>query len=266
MLQLSNLELTDFVDAEIQQNPLLDGASATAEEAPPAGDAADGRRSNRRRRPCPKTLVRTISLPMRPSIGTPQRGPKATARSISAASRRPGAAATARSAATTARGFEQTAARPRTLREHVLEQIGTDLGGPGRPADRPAPARSARRNRLSARRARRRGAAARLRPGAGRGGAGRGSSNSIPAGVFARDLPECLALQLRDRNRLDPAMQALLDHLPLLAARNIAGADAGVPGRCRGRGRDDRARSNRSTRARASPSIRRWRSRSCPTS
>ncbi len=42
-----------------------------------------------------------------------------------------------------------------------------------------------------------------------------------PAGVFARSLPECLALQLRDRNRLDPAMQALLDNLPLLAARNI---------------------------------------------
>ena len=42
-----------------------------------------------------------------------------------------------------------------------------------------------------------------------------------PPGVFARDLPECLALQLRDRNRLDPAMQALLDNLPLLASRNI---------------------------------------------
>jgi len=34
-------------------------------------------------------------------------------------------------------------------------------------------------------------------------------------------LPECLALQLRDRNRLDPAMQRLLDNLPLLAARNV---------------------------------------------
>jgi RNA polymerase sigma-54 factor len=41
-----------------------------------------------------------------------------------------------------------------------------------------------------------------------------------PPGVFARSLPECLALQLRDRNRLDPAMQALLDNLPLLASRN----------------------------------------------
>jgi len=41
-----------------------------------------------------------------------------------------------------------------------------------------------------------------------------------PPGVFARDLAECLALQLRDRDRLDPAMQALLANLPLLAARN----------------------------------------------
>jgi RNA polymerase sigma-54 factor len=40
-----------------------------------------------------------------------------------------------------------------------------------------------------------------------------------PAGVFARNLKECLALQLREKGRLDPAMQTLLDHLDLLAAR-----------------------------------------------
>src|SRR5262245_57536396 len=38
-----------------------------------------------------------------------------------------------------------------------------------------------------------------------------------PPGVFARDLAECLALQLRDRDRLDPAMACLLQHLDLLA-------------------------------------------------
>ena len=43
-----------------------------------------------------------------------------------------------------------------------------------------------------------------------------------PAGIFARSLKECLALQLRERNRLDPCMQALLDNLPLLAARNLS--------------------------------------------
>jgi RNA polymerase sigma-54 factor len=43
-----------------------------------------------------------------------------------------------------------------------------------------------------------------------------------PPGVFARSLKECLALQLRERNRLDPAMAALLEHLDLLAKRDIA--------------------------------------------
>lgn len=40
-----------------------------------------------------------------------------------------------------------------------------------------------------------------------------------PAGVFARDLAECLALQLRERNRYDPAMARLLENLDLVAKR-----------------------------------------------
>lgn len=43
-----------------------------------------------------------------------------------------------------------------------------------------------------------------------------------PAGILARDLPECLALQLKDRNRLDPAMAKLLDHLDRLAKHDYA--------------------------------------------
>ncbi|TNE42359.1 MAG: RNA polymerase sigma-54 factor [Alphaproteobacteria bacterium] len=42
-----------------------------------------------------------------------------------------------------------------------------------------------------------------------------------PAGVLARDLPECLRLQLEERNRFDPAMEALLNNLELLARRKI---------------------------------------------
>ena len=38
-----------------------------------------------------------------------------------------------------------------------------------------------------------------------------------PVGVFARSLAECLGVQLRDRNRLDPAMQTLLANLEWLA-------------------------------------------------
>ncbi|MEE9347649.1 MAG: RNA polymerase factor sigma-54 [Robiginitomaculum sp.] len=43
-----------------------------------------------------------------------------------------------------------------------------------------------------------------------------------PTGVLARDLAECLSLQLRERGELDAPMQALLDNLPLLAKRDMA--------------------------------------------
>jgi RNA polymerase sigma-54 factor len=43
-----------------------------------------------------------------------------------------------------------------------------------------------------------------------------------PVGVFAGNLKECLALQLKDKNHFDPAMAALLDHLPLVAKRDYA--------------------------------------------
>ena len=53
-----------------------------------------------------------------------------------------------------------------------------------------------------------------------------------PTGIFARNLAECLQVQLAEQNRLDPAMQALLAHLDLLARRDmralgeICGVDA----------------------------------------
>ena len=53
-----------------------------------------------------------------------------------------------------------------------------------------------------------------------------------PPGIFARDLKECLALQLRELDRLDPAMQAMLDNLDLLAKHDgsallkVCGVDA----------------------------------------
>jgi RNA polymerase sigma-54 factor len=43
-----------------------------------------------------------------------------------------------------------------------------------------------------------------------------------PPGVCARNLTECLAIQLKDRDRFDPAMRALVEHLDLLAKRDLA--------------------------------------------
>jgi RNA polymerase sigma-54 factor len=47
--------------------------------------------------------------------------------------------------------------------------------------------------------------------------------NFDPPGVCARNLTECLAIQLKERDRFDPAMEALVGHLDLLAKRDLAG-------------------------------------------
>lgn len=53
-----------------------------------------------------------------------------------------------------------------------------------------------------------------------------------PPGVCARGLPECLALQLKEKNRFDPCMERLLENLDLIAAcdfqrlRKLCGVDA----------------------------------------
>ncbi|MEA2872442.1 MAG: polymerase sigma-54 factor [Hyphomicrobiales bacterium] len=42
-----------------------------------------------------------------------------------------------------------------------------------------------------------------------------------PPGVCARNLSECLTIQLKEQNRFDPAMQALVAHLELVARRDL---------------------------------------------
>ena len=43
-----------------------------------------------------------------------------------------------------------------------------------------------------------------------------------PCGVFARDLRECLILQLQEQDRCDPAMAAMIENLQLLAVHDLA--------------------------------------------
>jgi RNA polymerase sigma-54 factor len=47
-----------------------------------------------------------------------------------------------------------------------------------------------------------------------------------PVGVGARDIAECLGLQLKAKDRLDPVMQSLLTRLDLVARRDITGLTA----------------------------------------
>jgi RNA polymerase sigma-54 factor len=218
MLQLSNLELSEFVDTEIEQNPLLERQEGgEAPSAEPAGGAAPE---------------------LGPEPGLPEDFPGAHAEAVehwhAASGTEEGDGSSDRTgdpqvwqggngnaAGAERSGLDQMAARPRTLREHLIEQIGADLADPG---DRVIALHlldlldeagylqdtiEAVAELLACDLARVEAVLARLQ-------------QCDPVGVFARDLRECLALQLRERNRLDAPMRILLDNLPLLAARNIA--------------------------------------------
>jgi RNA polymerase sigma-54 factor len=119
-------------------------------------------------------------------------------------------------------GVEDMAASGRSLREHLGEQIRLGFSDP---ADRLIAA-----------------ALLALVDGAGRLAAGDEALAAAlgceaprvaavrarmqrfdPVGMFCRDLRECLAVQLAEQDRLDPAMRALLDNLDLLAKRDRAG-------------------------------------------
>jgi len=217
MLQLSNLELNNFIDAELQQNPLLERREPTREEPLPGADTANGaEQSSTAALPegLAGDLAHDASEHWHAASGLEGDGSLNFAEEHQAWHGRNGALVT-----DDRPGLEHTAARPRTLREHVLEQIGTELS---HQADQLialhlldlldengyiSGALETVAAVLNCHPARVEEVLARLQ-------------QFDPAGIFARDLPECLALQLRDRNRLDPAMRALLDHLPLLAARN----------------------------------------------
>jgi RNA polymerase sigma-54 factor len=225
MLQLSNLELTDFIDGEIQQNPLLEQRERGLGEDTPGDHAGDAERTSAAA--VPEVLTGEFTLDAAEhwqpewaedgdrSIdfgGEPQHW-----RSYNGGLDGVGLL-----------GLDQTATRLRTLREHLLEQIGADLGDQG---DRVIAVHLL--DLLDENGYLRVDDDIHLRAGldgvARLLGCGVDRVESVlarlqqfdPAGVFARDLKECLTLQLRDRNRLDPAMQALLDHLPLVRDRNI---------------------------------------------
>jgi len=129
MLQLSNLELNNFVDAEIQQNPLLERREWTGDQAPPAGDAANGVEQ-----PATAALPEGLVNDLTPDAtehwhaasGVEGDGSFDLAEEPQAWRSRNGALGS-----NDRPGLEHTAARPRTLREHVLEQIGTDLSDQG---------------------------------------------------------------------------------------------------------------------------------------
>ena len=223
MLQLSNLELAEFVASEIEQNPLLEQAAPGAEEAPLAAEANEAAALE-------SAASEAMDGPSRDLVDDAVEHWRVVSGSEGDGTLDLGGEAAGDPSAWPLRSgsfdrdadrrFEQAASRPQTLREHLITQIGADLRDAG---DRVIAFHLL--DQLDE--------AGYLRTGLD------GAADRLgcppewvervlarlqefdPPGVFARDLPECLALQLRDRNRFDPAMQRLLENLTLLAARNV---------------------------------------------
>ncbi|MFC6490722.1 RNA polymerase factor sigma-54 [Nitratireductor sp. GCM10026969] len=212
LLQLTHAELEQFIDGEIERNPLLereDGADPAQEPGEPAQEAS-------------RNSAEAISERLDASLENlfpddPGRreviGPE-----LSAQWRSAGGAGI--SAADTEWDLEAIAAAPPSLREHVREQIAFAFE---EPADRLLAEELAEGLDEAGY------LAADLEEIAARTGAEADTFEAVlatcqgfdPPGLFARNLSECLALQLKARDRLDPAMRTLLDNLGLLAKRDF---------------------------------------------
>ena len=231
LLQLSNLDLADYVANEVEQNPLLehddgrnapdDGGPSTGDDTPAATDGMDADILGTDRLAAAETMATDNQAPLDadyenvwPDTDLTDHG---SAQSFS------------RSGQGGGNGFDsdefdvgQTLRADISLRDHLLGQVNTELSDP---VDRLIGAAMVElldetgylsedlettAERLGCSLTRAEAVLSRLQ-------------SFDPPGVFARSLAECLALQLADRDRLDPAMQAFLQHLDLFVRRDLQG-------------------------------------------
>jgi RNA polymerase sigma-54 factor len=225
LLQLSNLDLAAYVEEELERNPLLErderpdaeGADSPAAEAGADAGAADGNApldgAIENAGDFDTDLTNVYPDDLGPA-SEPRAPPLPDGESWQAAPSRQ----TARSEDYNLEAF---VAEERTLADHLLEQLGlqaedTALRAIGRALIDEIDEAGYMRGDLAEISARL-GAPMELAERA------LGLIQSFePTGVGARDLAECLCIQLRERDRLDPAMAALLDSLDLLARRDLA--------------------------------------------
>ena len=233
LLQMSNLDLAEYVAAEIERNPLLESAPAVPEERRGQRDGG-GEEAAPKARDTAEKLGSDTGAGAEETFDTGLENiyadeSRADAQNQSAAD---GAAAAEASAWSSVGGggsskfdapdydLESTLTSEITLREHLLNQLGLAASSPTvrviaanlieqiddtgyLKIDEAAVAA-----RLGADEADLAAAIALIQ-------------GFDPVGVGARTLAECIRLQLAELNRLDPAMATLVDNLEMLAKGQI---------------------------------------------
>jgi RNA polymerase sigma-54 factor len=240
LLQLPNLELSTFVEGELERNPLLERdetdetSSATAEAAPaaPKEDAGDTTgASSTASEPSGEVSDSDDWVDLEASTGASQTAdldaepqdmfPDSDSFTPGALKDSGWSGLTQGSSGGESSNLEAYVAEEKTLRDHLVEQLSLSFNDPPR--------------RLIGQH---------LIDMTDEAGYLRGGLDGLaerldaplelieetlavmqgfePCGVFARDLRECLTLQLRDLDRCDPAMAALIDNLHLLGMHDLA--------------------------------------------
>jgi RNA polymerase sigma-54 factor len=241
LLQLSNLELTDFVEQELERNPLLErdeGSEAAADADPGRGDADDGGGGDGLSDDGTAGDLAAVELDgVAPPNGNDLTGdanPLDTDYANAYTTDSPaesGLGAEMGLGSWNGRGgsfdsdemgIEQTASEDISLKDHLTGQLAVAVTDPVQRMigahlieslddagylSEPVPSIA---EKLGI------DAAAVVR-------VLRVIQSFDPTGVGARDLKECLALQLRERDRLDPLMQLFLERLDLLAKHDLDG-------------------------------------------
>lgn len=250
LLQMSSIDLTEFVETELAENPMLeredsnspdnhDGSGEAAPEAEDAGgDGPDGLEAidMKASEHVTEDQVNALDMENYDNVwdGEPAAEPK------SAVANEDGGSLSEWSTPVGSGGntqfensdysLEQTLSQDISLRDHLTEQIQMDIADPtdriialylldlldeaGRIPDELADAAE----RLGCELSRVENVLEKLQ-------------GLDPTGIFARDLAECWAIQLRELDRFDPAMEALLENIELLkqhdykALSKICGVD-----------------------------------------
>ncbi len=243
LLQLSNIELSEYVEQEIEQNPLLEKGDPEA-ESPPAETPEDGPSDaivDARQEAAGEgevsndgdlsaiDLTRNEDTLTTESEGALDVDYDNTFNNDSIADG-PGLGGGEQFSTTGSQGggsfegmdstLEQTLAEEETLRDHLLSQLSMDIQDPTQRL-------------IGVHLIDMLDEAGYLSIGTEQAAETLGCSfeqveqvlarmqKFTPSGIFARSLHECLALQLADNDRLDPAMMIFIDNLELLAARDL---------------------------------------------
>ena len=224
LLQLSNVELCSFVEAEVERNPLLESEAVAPEESPTEaprqkddedGDDGDGSGD---------WSAGEEAVPLNGAV--PHAGDAVSAPVLNGAEPDVGSWASLRQRTSNAFGGEESnledfVAAGRSLADHLTEQLHVVVTDPAVRL-------------IGAHLIHMVDEAGYLRGDLEELATKLGAPTSLiekaleqlqgfdPPGVMARDLAECLALQLKDQNRYDPQIARLLDNLALLGNHNLA--------------------------------------------